>query len=84
MLFRSGVRILDLTTVVMGPFAAQLLGDMGADVIKIAAGRFDLDHIGAHVAQQLRRKRAHHDGGEVENADAVEWALRCGGRRAEG
>ena len=62
-----GVKVLDLTTVVMGPVATQILGDLGADVIKIengsgdtmrAIGPFHHEGMGPLYLQANRNKRS--------------------------
>jgi crotonobetainyl-CoA:carnitine CoA-transferase CaiB-like acyl-CoA transferase len=62
-----GLRVLDLATMVLGPLAAQYLGDMGADVIKVEPPEGDLmrfigprrNHgMGAFFLGNNRNKRA--------------------------
>ncbi|WP_282153348.1 CaiB/BaiF CoA transferase family protein [Ruegeria atlantica] len=63
----KGVRVLDLTAVVLGPLATQYLGDFGADVIKVEPPSGDIfrqvrparsDAMGAGYLNYNRNKRS--------------------------
>jgi crotonobetainyl-CoA:carnitine CoA-transferase CaiB-like acyl-CoA transferase len=63
----AGIRIIDLTAIVLGPMATQILGDMGADVIKVEPpggeslrriGPCRTPGMGAYYANLNRNKRS--------------------------
>ena len=52
----TGIRIIDMTSIGMGPFATQNLGDMGADVIKVESAGGDIFR---HVTPQRHAGMSH-------------------------
>lgn len=63
----DGVRIVDLTTMILGPLATQYLGDLGADIVKVEAPEGDLTRyigpqrnpaMGAFYLNSNRNKRS--------------------------
>src|SRR5579863_4048673 len=63
----AGIKVIDITTVVLGPYASQVLGDMGADVIKVETTAGDTTRyigpsrtkgMGSYFAALNRNKRS--------------------------
>jgi crotonobetainyl-CoA:carnitine CoA-transferase CaiB-like acyl-CoA transferase len=73
----SGIRIVDLTAVLMGPYATQILGDMGADVIKVEAP-------GGDIARQIGPMRNPGMGPVYMNANRSKRSLALNLKSPEG
>jgi crotonobetainyl-CoA:carnitine CoA-transferase CaiB-like acyl-CoA transferase len=79
----AGVKILDLTSVIMGPFATQILAQLGADVIKVETPEGDnMRHVGPMKHAAMGHIFLHANAGkksivlDLKNAEGLEAALK--------
>jgi crotonobetainyl-CoA:carnitine CoA-transferase CaiB-like acyl-CoA transferase len=83
----EGIRIVDLTSVIFGPYATQMLADLGAEVIKIESGRGDVPRFmgmfkntpamgGTHMTVNRGKKSIILDLKKPEDADVLRGLLK--------
>jgi crotonobetainyl-CoA:carnitine CoA-transferase CaiB-like acyl-CoA transferase len=79
----SGVKILDLTTVVLGPFATSILASLGAEIIKVESKEGDnMRHVGPMKNAGMGHIFLHANAGkqsivlDLKTPDGLEAALR--------
>ena len=79
-----GLRVIDLTNVIMGPYTTQLLGDLGADVIKVEDVEGDITrNIGVQKSPNMssiylgvnRNKRSIRLNLKIKSSKQVLWKL---------